>query len=200
MADYSELTVSDRPYIICRVFEQKIHAFLDFLKAERIFGAVTGDSTSKIQEPEDIDRVISSELPDIQIDPHGYKVVLEMMIHGPCGVVNMSATCKQGDKCTKNFPKKFTSKTFFDDNGHVHYQRRDTGVSTIKYQARLDNSCVVPYNRDLLLASNAHINFEYCGWSMLIKYLFKYISKGIDRIFARVSKPLGESSNVAGPY
>ncbi|GKD45564.1 hypothetical protein Tco_1270209 [Tanacetum coccineum] len=34
---------------------------------------------------------------------------------------------------------------------------------------------------------------------MLIKYLFKYISKGTDRIFARVSKPLGESSNVAGP-
>ncbi|GKC68724.1 DNA helicase, partial [Tanacetum coccineum] len=47
----------------------------------------------KIQEPKDVDRVISAELPDPQIDPHGYKVVLEMMIHGPCGAVNMSV-CK----------------------------------------------------------------------------------------------------------
>ncbi|GKF48540.1 hypothetical protein Tco_0141791, partial [Tanacetum coccineum] len=136
------------------------------------------DSASKIQEPKDVDRVILAELPDPQIDPRGYKVVSEMMIHGPCGTVNMSAM--QGDKCTMSFPKKFTSKTFFDDKGHVHYQRKDTGVSTIKHQISLDNSYVVPYNHDLLLAFDAHINVEYCGWSMLIKYLFKYISKGTD--------------------
>ncbi|GJZ88908.1 DNA helicase [Tanacetum coccineum] len=64
---------------------------------------------------------------------------------------------------------------------------------------RLDNSYVVPYNRDLLLAFEAHINVEYCGWSMLIKYIFKYISKGRDKIFARVSRPLGESANAVGP-
>ncbi|GJZ46665.1 DNA helicase [Tanacetum coccineum] len=29
---------------------------------------------------------------------------------------------------------------------------------------------------------------EYCGWTMLIKYLFKYISKGTDRIVARISR------------
>nr|GEW77692.1 DNA helicase [Tanacetum cinerariifolium] len=29
---------------------------------------------------------------------------------------------------------------------------------------------------------------EYCGWMMLIKYLFKYISKGTDRIVARISR------------
>ncbi|GJU74196.1 hypothetical protein Tco_1265601 [Tanacetum coccineum] len=43
------------------------------------------------------------------------------------------------------------------------------------------------------------MNVEYCGWSMLIKYLFKYISKGIDRIFARVTRPIGEPSTEAGP-
>ncbi|GJX83123.1 DNA helicase [Tanacetum coccineum] len=152
---YLELTAADRPVIVCRVFEQKIHAFLNFLKSEKIFGTVTGvlyivefqkrglphchtllwvDSANKIQEPKDVDRVISAELPDPQIDPHTYKFVSEMMIHGSCGAINMSATCMQGDKCTKSFPKKFTSKTFFDDKGHVHYQRRDTGVSTIKHQ------------------------------------------------------------------
>ncbi|GKD11655.1 DNA helicase [Tanacetum coccineum] len=179
MADYPELTVADRPDIVCRVFEQKIHAFLSFLKSEKIFGTVTAcallhlefqkcglshchpllwvDSASKIQEPEDADRVISAELPDPQIDPRSYKVVSEMMIHGPCGAINMSATYMQGDKCTKSFPKKFTSKTFFDDKGHVHYQRRDMGVCTIKHQISLDNSYVVPYNCDLLLAFDAHM-------------------------------------------
>nr|GEW49670.1 DNA helicase [Tanacetum cinerariifolium] len=47
-----------------------------------------------------------------------------------------------------------------------------------KKQITLDNSYVVPYNRDLLLAFRAHINVVYCGWSMLIKYMFKYMSKG----------------------
>ncbi|GJT92567.1 DNA helicase [Tanacetum coccineum] len=101
MADYPELTAADRPDIVCRVFKQKIHAFLSFLKSEKIFGTVTAlefqkrglphchpllwvDSASKIQEPKDVDRVISAELPDPQIDPRSYKVVSEMMIHGPC--------------------------------------------------------------------------------------------------------------------
>ncbi|GJY62727.1 DNA helicase [Tanacetum coccineum] len=61
------------------------------------------DSASKIQEPEDVDRLISAELPDPQTDPEGYKVISEMMIHGPCGAANMSATCMQGNKCTKEF-------------------------------------------------------------------------------------------------
>ncbi|GJW08079.1 DNA helicase [Tanacetum coccineum] len=142
-----------------------------FKRGEQVdgFHDVGEDSVSKIQEPEDVDRLISVELPDPQTDPQGYKVVSEMMIHGPCGAVNMSAT-------------------------YI-----DTGVSTMKHQVRLDNSYVVSYNSDLLLAFEAHINVEYCGLSMLIKYLFKYISKGTDRILALVSKPLGESSNGVGP-
>ncbi|GJW37723.1 DNA helicase [Tanacetum coccineum] len=56
------------------------------------------DSASKIQEPEDVDRLISAELPDPQTNPQGYKVVSGMMIHGPCGAANMSSTCMQGDK------------------------------------------------------------------------------------------------------
>nr|GEV95447.1 DNA helicase [Tanacetum cinerariifolium] len=138
-------------------------------------------------------------LPDPKIDPQGYRVVSDLIMHGPCGAAKMSAPCTKREKCSKNFLKKYTSHTFFDDKGHVHYQRRDTNISITKHHFSLDNSYVVPYNRALLLAFEAHINVEYCGWSMLIKYLFKYISKGTHRIFARVSKPLGESSNVPGP-
>ncbi|GJU94321.1 DNA helicase [Tanacetum coccineum] len=178
MAQYPELTTYDRADIVCRVFEQKIKALVAFLKREQTFGFVTRvlytvrfqirglphchtllwvDSTSKIQTAHDVNRFISSELLDPNTNPHGYQIVSDIMIHGPYGAANPSASCMQ------------------------------------------DNSYVVPYNRDLLLAFQAHINVEYCGWSMLIKYLFKYISKGTDRIFARVSRPIGESSNAADP-
>ncbi|GKF06796.1 hypothetical protein Tco_0037464 [Tanacetum coccineum] len=57
----------------------------------------------------------------------------------------------------------------------------------MKGESRLDNCNVIPYNRALCLAFEAHINVEYYGWSMLIKYMFKYISKGPDRILAKIS-------------
>nr|GEV65137.1 DNA helicase [Tanacetum cinerariifolium] len=199
---------------------RKIQSFVTFLKEERIYGNVTGvlytvefqkrglphghtllwvDSESKIKSIEDVDQYILAELPYPRIDPDGYNIVFETMMHGPYGAANMKASCMKGDKCGKSFPKKFNSKTFFEDNGHVHYQRRDISITTTRNQFKLDNNYVVSYNRDLLLAFRAHINVEYYGWSMLIKYLFKYISKGINRIFARVSRPMGESSTEATP-
>ncbi|GJY26192.1 DNA helicase [Tanacetum coccineum] len=70
---------------------------------------------AKIQGPDDVDRFISIKLFDPNVDPCGYKIVLEMMMHGPCGVVNLGAAW------------------------HVHYQRRDSGLSTTKHQFKLDN-------------------------------------------------------------
>nr|GEU90281.1 DNA helicase [Tanacetum cinerariifolium] len=76
MSEYPHLTAFDRADVVCRVFEQKIQALISFLKEERIFGDVT---------------VV--ELPDPRIDPEGYNVVSELMIHGPCGAVTLKAPC-----------------------------------------------------------------------------------------------------------
>ena len=100
----------------------------------------------------------------------------------------------KGGSCKKNFPKKNEEKTFFDKNGHVHYRRRKNRRYATRNRVKLDNTYVVPYNRALCLMFHAHINVEYCGWSMLIKYLFKYISKGTDRIAARITRPIGQPS------
>lgn len=75
----------------------------------------------------------------------------------------------------------------------MHYQRRDISAYVTKYNQNLDNSYVVPYNRLLSLIFYALINVEYCGWNMLIKYLFKYISKGSDKTRVQITRSIGES-------
>ncbi|GKE60363.1 hypothetical protein Tco_1510730 [Tanacetum coccineum] len=93
MAQYPELATSDRANVVCRVFEKKIQSFVTFLKEERIFGNVIGDSESKIKSAEDVDQYISAELPDPRIDPDRYNIVSETMMHGPCGAANLKASC-----------------------------------------------------------------------------------------------------------
>jgi hypothetical protein len=48
-----------------------------------------------------------------------------------------------------------------------------------KGQTEVDNRFIVPYNRDLLVKFDAHINVEWCNMSRYVKYLFKYIHKGV---------------------
>ena len=46
----------------------------------------------------------------------------------------------------------------------------------------LDNRWIVPHNRYLLAKYRSHINLEIIGSVGAIKYLFKYITKGQDKI------------------
>ncbi|OMP04886.1 DNA helicase PIF1, ATP-dependent [Corchorus olitorius] len=64
---------------------------------------------------------------------------------------------------------------------HV-YRRRDTGIVCNKNGIELDNRFVVPHNVDLVVKYRVHINVEVCNHSRVIKYLFKYINKGPDRV------------------
>ncbi|GKA47493.1 DNA helicase [Tanacetum coccineum] len=210
------LTIAD---IVDRVFEMKIHQFINYLRDIRPFGKVVAvlytveiqkrglphcrtllwiDESVRVRQDENIDTYVSAELPSQHIDPQGYRIVSELMMHSPCGLANPSATCTQNSsRCKKDFPKEYCNQTYVDKSGFIHYKRRDTGVTTTRQDVSLDNRYVVPYNKQLLLAFYARINVEYCGWTMLIKYLFKYISKGTDRIVARISRnnPTSVSNN-----
>ncbi|XP_019100224.1 PREDICTED: uncharacterized protein LOC104783899 [Camelina sativa] len=66
----------------------------------------------------------------------------------------------------------------------------------MKGQTRLDNRYVVPHNLDILKKYKAHINVEWCNKSSAIKYLFKYITKGVDRATFIIQK--GTSDNIQG--
>lgn len=78
------------------------------------------------------------------------------------------------------FSPRFNAHTFFDDCGFPVYRRRRTSVIVKKKGVVLDNQYVVPYNRDLLVRFQCHINLEVCNSSRSLKYLFKYCLKGHD--------------------
>ncbi|GJY96378.1 DNA helicase [Tanacetum coccineum] len=210
MEPFPQLTTADRADIVTRIFEKKVSDYIKFVRDSATFGDVTAvlytiefqkrglphchsllwvNNASKAQEDSDIDKYICAELPDPMIDIDAHNVISELMIHGPCGGANLSATCmKDGGTCNRNFPKAYCNRTYTDKDGFVHYRRRDTGIEVQRQNVWLDNRYVVPYNRTLCLRYYAHINVEYCGWTMLIKYLFKYISKGTDRVIADVTR------------
>jgi hypothetical protein len=142
------------------------------------------DSRDKLDSAEAIDSVICAELPDKNFFPKLYSAVCNFMIHGPCGRACTSSPCMVDNHCSKFYPKKFVQKTSFDPSGYPIYRRRDFGHTVIKKNILLDSCSVVPYNPKLLMKYQAHINIEYCNKSNCIKYLFKYIHKGVDRVTA----------------
>lgn len=141
----------------------------------------------KLVTTSDIDKFISAEIPDPRLYPNLNKVVSTYMLHGPCGRGNYKSPCMANGKCSKFFPKKFQESTIIDEDGYPVYRRRDNGVFVEKKGIRMDNSYVVPYNPQLLMLYNGHINVEYCNKSNAIKYLFKYVNKGPDRVNVEIS-------------
>ena len=112
---------------------------------------------------DDIDKIISSELPDCISNPVAYASVSQFMMHGPCGHANPRSPCMVDGCCSKKFPKKFTTITKFDDNVFPIYRRRDYGRFVEKMGIKLDNRFVVPHNIDLVVKYQAHINVEWCN-------------------------------------
>jgi hypothetical protein len=66
-------------------------------------------------------------------------------------------------------------------------------MAVVKDGHVLDNRWVVPHNVALLKRYQAHMNVEWCNKTNLVKFLFKYITKGPDRANVAVC-PVGGSS------
>ncbi|GJX30903.1 DNA helicase [Tanacetum coccineum] len=166
MAQFPELITSDRTDVVYRVFEQKMKLFVAFLKKERTFGDVTGvlytvefqkhglphchtllwvDSASEIQSPEDVDHFISADLQDPNVDPHGYRIVSEMMIHGPCGAANLSAPSGHQDEIVDHplgdwhmFIPPLENSSIFESYCAIKW------VAEIFLKCKLSTTCSIP--------------------------------------------------------
>ncbi|XP_074310503.1 uncharacterized protein LOC141646530 [Silene latifolia] len=197
------LRPEDRPDIVCRVFKMKLDELIRDLKDRHIFGRARGvvytiefqkrglphahivlflHREDKFPTAADVDKIISAEIPDPTTDPVLHSVVCEYMLHGPCGKAKPSCPCMVGGKCSKYYPKPCTERTTVDGDGYPIYKRSKERVTVIKDDVPLGNDFVIPYNSQLLLKYRAHINVEWCNQSRSIKYLFKYINKGSDRV------------------
>ncbi|KAH9615625.1 hypothetical protein KSS87_013884 [Heliosperma pusillum] len=206
----------DRPDISCRVFEIKLQELISDLKDRNIFGKATAvvytvefqkrglphahillflHRDDKFVEAEDIDKVISVEIPDPTENPELFDAVKEYMIHGPCGAEFPNSPCMIGNKCARYFPRRPHNRTTVDGQGYPIYKRRENGVEFEKNGFPIDNGFVVPYNAQLLLKYRAHINVEWCNQSRSIKYLFKYINKGVDRVTMQSSHMRRDDDN-----
>lgn len=127
-----------------------------------------------------IDSFVSAQIPDPKIDPLGYALVAEHMIHGPCGKYNVSCPCMKNGKCSKFFPKRYQEETCVDANGFAIYKRYQNDLYIDKGCLQLDNKWVVPHNISLLKKYQAHINVEWCNKTTFVNYLFKYVTNGAD--------------------
>jgi hypothetical protein len=159
----------------------------------------------RVESAIDIDNIICAELPpNPDSFPEGSperiqaerleKIVLQNMIHGPCGKGNEESPCMKDKKCSKNFPKPFCENTVLDPSkSYPEYQRRspENGGRSIVLVIRnkefiIDNRWVVPYSPFLSLVNNCHINIEVCLSPTASKYLYKYVFKGEDRALVRM--------------
>ena len=191
-----------RPDICSRVHNLKFQQFWKDLNEKHTLGVINAniftkefqkrglahehillwmDERDKPITPEYIDDVICCEIPDPEVDPLGYELVKKFMMHGPC-LPNSPCMQLYGNRCSKGFPKPFNNETKINENTYPTYRRRNDGRTILVNRRLLDNRYVVAYNMAMLKKFRCHINIEVC-WSLdTMKYLFKYICKGNDRV------------------
>ncbi|KAI9121592.1 hypothetical protein K1719_008625 [Acacia pycnantha] len=154
------LTASNRADILSRILRLKLKALMNVIKQKKLFGNVRAEvytiefqkrvlphahiliwlaERDKIKEPEDVDKIISAEIPNPDSDPQMYELVQKFMMHSPCGPLNPKAQCMVDKRCNKFFPKKYNPHTIVDHERLPTYRRRDDGRSVDIKGIPLDN-------------------------------------------------------------
>ncbi|POM57693.1 LOW QUALITY PROTEIN: Helitron helicase-like protein, partial [Phytophthora palmivora] len=198
-------TASDRPDIVARVFMQNLKDLnkdldegLLGIQAARVHVVeyqkrglphahilLILRPEDKPTSAEDVDKIVSAELPDKENHHELYATVVSSMLHGPCGRHNPRSPCMKNGRCSKKFPKPLSEETSITADNYPTYRRRrrPEGFLNLKGKAcdnATINQWIVPYNAFLSQKYNCHINVEVCATNKAIKYIYKYVYKGSD--------------------
>lgn len=202
-----------------RVFKMKLDALMKLINIDGVLGRVVAHihtiefqkrglphahlliilhDADKPRTPEDIDKLVTAELPDEETDPDMFKLISGMHMHGPCGLHNLNNACMVDGCCKYGYPKDFAEVTDNSGEGYPVYRRRETtqAVSNTRNGATAlqDNRWVVPYNYDLSKRFMCHINLEICSSVQSVKYICKYVHKGHDRAQVTIEEPADDST------
>jgi hypothetical protein len=188
----------DRPDIVACVFKMKYAQLLEDLTKSHVMGFVRGylavtefqkrglphghilliiDQLDRPKNANAVDFAVSAEIPDKLSNPILHKIVVKNMLHGPC----TKQCLDTNGHCKKRFPYEFLESTQWQGDSQIRYKRPKNGLSIEKHGHIFTNQHVVPYNPWLLLKYNCHVNVLICTTKIAsIKYLFKYLTKGVD--------------------
>ncbi|KAK9666569.1 hypothetical protein RND81_14G194600 [Saponaria officinalis] len=194
------LEAQNRPDLVARVFRAKLLSLKKKIMKQHIFGEAASliyvvefqtrgllhthfliilKPSFRMKCPEDFDKFVSAEIPS-ESEVHLRKTVLRHMMHGPCGQLNLECQCMKHKgamgKCKLSYPM---------------YRRRNSGEAAIIRKHKLDNRWVIPYNPYLLALFDCHLNVEVCSTIQAVKYLYKYVYKGHDRVSFNVVQNKG---------
>jgi hypothetical protein len=199
----------DRPDLVTRVFKIKLKELINDIHKNHILGCtIAGIYVVEFQKHglphahiliffikdykphtvEDVDRMISAELPNSETNKLAHETIARCTMHGPCGVAFPNAPCMEEGKCKKQYPRKFQFETVTNVNGYPMYRCRDTGHIIVVHGIELDNRWVVPHNVYLSTKYNANINVEVSNNIRVVKYLFKYVYKRHDCVTVEISR------------
>nr|XP_027086482.1 uncharacterized protein LOC113708217 [Coffea arabica] len=193
----------DRHDLVSKVFRAKLELLKAEITKKKIFGEVAAcvyviefqkrglphahmliilKPEYKPLNPEAYDMIVSAEIPDLAKQPHLHFLVMKHILHGPCDSLKKNNICMKDGVCKNHYPKSFTDYTTYTEDGYPHYRRRMDGRCVRVRDHLLDNRWVVPYNPYLLALFDCHLNVEICSTIKLVKYLYKYVYKGHDRV------------------
>ncbi|XP_073156642.1 uncharacterized protein [Henckelia pumila] len=141
----------------------------------------------KINSADQFDDYVSAELPQKENNPRLFNLVVKHMMHGPCGYLNKTNSCMINGQCKSHYPWNFCERTVQGEDGYPIYRRRNDGQTADVRRAKLTNQWVVPYNPYLLMRYDCHINVEVCSGLTVVKYLYKYIYKGHDKVAVHIA-------------
>ncbi|KAG2217963.1 hypothetical protein INT45_001397 [Circinella minor] len=99
--------------------------------------------SDKPRTPEDVDDIVSAELPNADQYPAARATVERLMMHGPCGDLNSRSPCMQGGACSKSFPKQFSDETNMSENGYPVYRRHRNNNDHVHKNGGHDRAAVV---------------------------------------------------------